>query len=255
MVYFKDNLQMNKLSDLEEYAKEIGLIKNDDNFNYHYQYWDVVSKWKTRCFLKLIPSYIKPKKIIELGCGYGLLLRELAKKFKSKSVVGIDHSQITLKMAEKLNPHILFIKNDACHVQVEDNSFDLVILSDIIEHINHPEILLKESQRISRFALMKIPLEKCLRTIYRKYDIYDSAGHLFCLNEKETLNLLKNSGYKVLTKITSPKPKELYIGKEFINQKSRFLIQIIKKLLMKHFRIVHTYIFGDNLFAFCKINN
>ena len=124
---------MKKNNDLESFAKQIGLIKKGDNFKDHYRYWTIASKWKVETYLKIIPPKKKFKKLVDLGCGYGLILREISNAIKPKTAVGVDNSEITLKMAKKLNPDITFVNNDVCNLQFDNDSFDLAVLSDIIE--------------------------------------------------------------------------------------------------------------------------
>lgn len=244
---------MNNLKELDRFAKDIKLIKENDDLKFHYPYWIKVSKWKAEIFLNIIPSNnIRFKKIIELGSGYGLILKDISAKLKPSITIGVDNSEVILKMARKLNPNISFFNADVCNLKFENNSFDLVILSDIIEHMEHPEKLLKESQRISKYALMKIPLEKCLRTINRGYGVDDSAGHWCVFNEKEALNLLEKSGYKISRKVMSNGPKDVKNVKQVGIKNLKFLIYRIKNLLCKHGKRVYTYIFGNNLFVFCE---
>lgn len=121
--------------------------------------------------LKIIPGDKKFSRLLSVGCSYGMELQKVSKMLNINKAIGIDISEITIKMAEKVSSSCIFIVGDACYLPFNNDSFDLVILSDIIEHIEQPEILLKEAQRVAKYAVMNIPLEKCFKTRKRKYGV------------------------------------------------------------------------------------
>lgn len=95
----------------------------------------------------LIASKITQKeKILEFGCGKG----DLAKHLKSKhgcSVVGIDISEQAIAMASE---HLsLGIVADAetgdWETKIKDETFDVLIFSDILEHLRTPADLVKRA--------------------------------------------------------------------------------------------------------------
>lgn len=61
---------------------------------------------------------------------------------------GIDISDSALKRAEKKGVVVKKVDLDVDPIPFEDNSFDLVLCSDIIEHTLHPENILKEAKRV-----------------------------------------------------------------------------------------------------------
>lgn len=82
-----------------------------------------------RAELDFALSHIKPGDIIlDLGCGYGRTLPELAAR--AGFVVGIDHSPASLKLAERLSKKIAnaAVKEmDASALRFADNVFDVVV--------------------------------------------------------------------------------------------------------------------------------
>jgi methionine biosynthesis protein MetW len=100
--------------------------------------------------LKAIFEIIRPKsKVLDLGCGDGLLLRELVSKKKINGL-GIEISLEKIKSC--LNNGISVIQEDLNEglKDFKDDSFDYVILSQTLEYIAHPVYLIQEMLRVGK---------------------------------------------------------------------------------------------------------
>jgi len=86
--------------------------------------------------------------MVDLGCGNGNQTSDIMKLVSAKEVYGIDINQINLAEAEKKG--VTGIRSDLStdKLPFEDNYFDLVILSEVIEHLLNPDNVLKESYRV-----------------------------------------------------------------------------------------------------------
>ncbi len=72
--------------------------------------------------------------VLELGCGSGELINAIASKFSYlNKIVAIDF----FNRPEKLDKKIEFIKQDIENLNIAD-SFDLVILNQVLEHVKNP---------------------------------------------------------------------------------------------------------------------
>ena len=96
----------------------------------------------------------KDKRILDAGCGPGILMSELIRK--GFNVVGVDMSHEMLKLADKrlsiMNAERSFhlMRSDIEKMPFEDCLFDMVVTSGVIEYLNSDEKVLKEFQRILR---------------------------------------------------------------------------------------------------------
>lgn len=71
--------------------------------------------------------------VLDLGCGYGAVTEVISKKFKTISV-DIEHDRVKIA---KMRSDSIVICADGVHVPFKDNMFDLIILNDILEHLNY----------------------------------------------------------------------------------------------------------------------
>jgi SAM-dependent methyltransferase len=87
---------------------------------------------------------IAEARALDLGSGHGGYARTLARSVRS--MVGLDFRAPEVKPedAERLT----FIRADALRTPFRDASFDLVICSSLIEHVNRPADLLSEIARV-----------------------------------------------------------------------------------------------------------
>lgn len=96
-------------------------------------------------FYHYILPYVENKIILDVGCGYGYGSYLLA--HKAKSVVGIDIQINRIKIAKNIyqKDNIKFYWLDALSLNKKfcNNSFDVVVASQFIEHIKKPVKFLK----------------------------------------------------------------------------------------------------------------
>ena len=88
---------------------------------------------------------VSGKKILEVGCGKG----RVARVFKSlgADIYGIDISDKLLEEAKKIDSK-RFIKADAYNMPFPDDSFDVIYLLEVIEHLPDIERMFQEASRV-----------------------------------------------------------------------------------------------------------
>lgn len=94
-----------------------------------------------------ILRYIEPcNKLLDVGCGDGNVSQLY--KSKSKEVFGIDISKTALEQAKQRGIQTFLQDLNLLPLCFEDEYFDYIVLTDVIEHIVNPIELLKESKRM-----------------------------------------------------------------------------------------------------------
>ena len=117
--------------------------------------------------VRLIRHYIShesPNSILDVGCGSGHLISFLDKLTKKSKIVGIDIETPELnKFIYFKNNEITFLKGKVDNLlkSFEENSFEFVICTHFLEHIENPHYVIRELRRIcSKTLILICPLEK-----------------------------------------------------------------------------------------------
>jgi len=134
------------------------------------EFYDKFSSEYTKAIIRCVPRYsemidmlffylpedFKPKTILELGCGTGNLTVKLAENFKDAKFTAVDISADILTICKKRtdNENINFIKSDFKELEFCENSYDLVISTIAIHHLEnkHKQILFKNIKKWLNFA-------------------------------------------------------------------------------------------------------
>jgi ubiquinone/menaquinone biosynthesis C-methylase UbiE len=91
---------------------------------------------------------VEGKRILDVGCGSGTIVKRLLKK--GKSVIGVDIGNELLRFCQSSYKNAAFCGADAQYLPFSDNCFDTIVCSEVIEHLDNPEKGLKEFERILR---------------------------------------------------------------------------------------------------------
>lgn len=91
---------------------------------------------------------VKGKVVLDIasGAGYGTNLIATS----AQSVFGVDYSEDAIKYAKNLYKakNLKFIQGDAQKLPLEDNTIDVVVSLETIEHLKNPEAFVKEVKRV-----------------------------------------------------------------------------------------------------------
>lgn len=92
-----------------------------------------------------------PKNILDVGCGTGYFTHSLKRMYPSAKVHGVDISDTALSIGKKKYKDIIFVKADTeVKLPFKDNTFDLVISGEHIEHVRDIDKNLLEINRVMR---------------------------------------------------------------------------------------------------------
>ena len=139
--------------------------------------------------------------------------------------------------------------------------FNLIILSDIIEHIEDDLGFLKKCSEISEFVLLNLPLEKSFSQRKRPYGYDDPSGHLRAYSLNDAFSLIRSANFSIENwhqKCIVDEPvyqKIMIIKRDNYCNVPRSLKKILKTEIKK---VIHripgfTYrYYGSNLFAFLR---
>ncbi len=114
-------------------------------------------------FYKTFFDMVKPlraKRILDVGCGEGFTLKKLEEKKIGKKNEGIDYSNDAIKIGKKIYPELNLKKGDVYKLDYKDNSFDLSICTEVLEHLEDPDKAVSEIRRVtSKYIVFSVPNE------------------------------------------------------------------------------------------------
>lgn len=121
--------------------------------------------------------------VLDLGCGTGAFLETLGNDLKASRAVGVDASKTALEYLEERHIEHLDADLDTPLV-VRENGFQLVTAMDVLEHLPHPENLVKTAWinlAPGGFFLASVPAHPFL------YSDWDRMLHHVCRFTKKAL--------------------------------------------------------------------
>lgn len=114
-------------------------------------------------FMKVL-SGLSPETILELGCGEGYLLSKIHEQMPGVSKLGLDNLPQALEEGHRLFPDLKLEIGDIYHIAHADKSWDVVIASEVLEHLDEPLKALEELRRVAqRYVILTVPHEPWFR--------------------------------------------------------------------------------------------
>jgi len=123
---------------------------------------------KRELIVNIVDS-LKPKNILDVGCGTGSLVSSLSKKYE---VVGCEYSKAALRFCQNRGD-IPLVRSDAEKLPFKEESFDVVTLLDVVEHIDQDVEMLLDVRRVLK---------------QRGYAIISAPAHMFLWQAHDVLH-------------------------------------------------------------------
>jgi predicted SAM-dependent methyltransferase len=211
----------------------------------------------------LVPSDINFATAVEIGCAEGIVINRLCGLLNIQSCYGIDIATPFLTFAKKLYPEIKFIKGSSLELPFPDKSIDLIVLSDIIEHMKDLALFMNEVKRVGKWILLRVPLDNYLwrKLISEPLERSPSVGpghpdgHIHEFSKKSCIRMLKGKGFKIFASRVTYQYQ--YIKRPRYHEKAGILKLrwIVDYKLKQFFPSFAHKIFGGKLSVFASIDD
>jgi cyclopropane fatty-acyl-phospholipid synthase-like methyltransferase len=159
------------------------------------------SPWKAGHIGKIIKdNNIPHRRICEVGCGVGAILANLEACLPDAEFTGYEISPYAYERARQRNSQrATFVLGDVTTAEVTD--FDVVLLIDVIEHIEDYFRFLKKLKNIGAYKVLHIPLDLSVQSVFRASPIMNQragVGHIHYFFKDTALAMLEDCGYTIV---------------------------------------------------------
>lgn len=160
------------------------------------------SIWKAQQILAMIQRHgLTPQSVCEVGCGAGEILVQLQNalpescRFSGYDISPQAHAIAATRSNDRLKFHLGSLADEP------ESHFDLILLIDVIEHLDDYHGFLRELKPFSEYKILHIPLDLSAYSVLRSYPLLDlrqSVGHIHYFSKDTALAALRDTGYEVL---------------------------------------------------------
>ena len=180
----------------------------------------------------------KNKKILDIGCGYGGMLKAFSDI--GCEVTGIDPDSRTVNVGKKILKNIKLQIENAENLKLKKNYYDLIIINGSLEHVFDANIVMKKvssflknkgylflegkgypldiKENYFNFSHQRLFTDISFSNISKKYNIYKIGS-----SYKSPLNRLKRNfssqGHKNYPKIKNDRGNLYWLGYKDLNKK------------------------------------
>ena len=97
---------------------------------------------------------LHPARVMDLGCGTGHMLQAISDTWQHRGIeplptlFGMDQARAAISQARNVVPHGHFTVGSIYQMSYLDASFDLVFSTETFEHLDQPNLALREATRI-----------------------------------------------------------------------------------------------------------
>jgi len=143
-------------------------------------------------------------RILDVGCGDGAMTKHLLRVGKA-TIMGIDYNPLRVKRAKKLVKNVDFLHKDAFKPGFRKESFDVILLHHMLEHIPDDVGLLCSMHKLLKkdgILIIGVPNEGSLVCKFRNNiiqpKILKNTDHVHFYTKRTFCQLAKKAGFKVV---------------------------------------------------------
>ncbi|WP_412466506.1 class I SAM-dependent methyltransferase [Pedobacter sp. KLB.chiD] len=178
------------------------------------------AKYKARNIVDVCKG-LQPKKVLEVGAGDGSILHFLNEWHFAPELYALDIAQSAVDLIKGRNLSSLKEAQtfDGYKIPYQDNTFDLIILAHVLEHVEHERLLIRELKRVAKYIVVEVPKDYRFDVDKRMKHFLD-YGHINMYTPTSLRFLLQSEGLEILADKVSMTATETVKFNEFVNRKA-----------------------------------
>ncbi len=167
------------------------------------------SAWKADQVERMLRTNgIEPRSLCDVGSGAGEVLRQLRERLgRETELVGYDVSPQAHELAAPRATDGLRFELGDLATEPEDVAFDVLIILDVIEHLEDPFGFLRSLKSRGGDVVLHIPLDMTVQAVARNLLITharEPVGHIHYFQKETALATLTDSGYEIVDWFYTP---------------------------------------------------
>jgi SAM-dependent methyltransferase len=156
-------------------------------------------RWKATQVLRLLSDFdLRPRSVVDIGCGTGGVLEVIASQFPETQLVGYDISPQAVGLVERSGRMQLRVGIP----QDVHQHFDLALSLDVFEHVEDYLGFLRSLHALADHFIFHIPLDISAQSVARERPLMavrSSVGHLHYFTRGTALASLETAGFRVVS--------------------------------------------------------
>ena len=182
------------------------------NLKASYPYQPEINQVAFDLISKVIKNRKDIKNILDVGCGYALLSKQLKRAYPKLNFYGIEHAKEASQSSQKILKLLRCDIEDISYIrqQLKTKKFDIIIFSDVLEHLYDPVGVIKSYQSLLKKDGTIVVSVPNIANIFSRiallfgYFNYSETGvmdktHIRFFNRKNLKQLAKESDLKIVS--------------------------------------------------------
>lgn len=188
------------------------------------------AKYKAKNIVEVCKS-IQPQKILEVGAGDGSILHFLNEWNFAPEIYALEIAESGVeKIKERSLKSLTEVQVfDGYKIPYPDDSFDLVVLAHVLEHVEHERILIRELKRVAKNIVIEVPRDYKFG-VDQRLAHFLAYGHINMYTPSLLRFLLRSEGLEIIADKSSIITPEVTLFNDYVNRK-------IKKSPIKELKV------------------
>lgn len=209
------------------------------------QWTDLCGQYKAQNVLRVASSHLdSTTTVLEFGAGEGSVLKYLSPHVGQLFAVEVASNVVDF-VKRRCIPNLVQIQSfDGQKIPYADKRFDVCVCLHVLEHVEHPRLVLRELSRVSHLQVLEVPLDYSIG-IDEHIEEFTSYGHINVFTPSTFKFLLRSEGFEIVSEHLSRASKDVLRYDWFINKQLpktltrqlkvslRDQIFLMKRLLMR----------------------
>ena len=167
---------------------------------------------KAEHVLALAGSVGGEARVLDIGCGDGALIAELARRRPGWAFAGVEIAERAVELAAGRCPEADIRRYDGAVLPFAERAFDLAVLSHVLEHVADPVAVLREAGRVAARVIVEVPLEANVSARRAgKRGIAADVGHIQRFSAAGVAGVAQAAGLRVVADVSDPLGRGVHV--------------------------------------------